>query len=202
MKNQVIYIILLLISNYSFTVNAQDASRDSVWLTYRGQSVIEPFDSISVLDPLFSVWKNDYFSFEFLDHSFDTSDFYVYEARYPFGKDNTYSYEDGSDYYLTGDVYFFTSKTTNKIHGIFATWIVLEKHDSLINTPEYMCELISRASHDALPGLKDFYKCKDHWTYEKVNNRLSQKVVLEAPEPDENIPLDPIYYVSYTAIFD
>lgn len=202
MKSHNVNLITIIFCIHSFFGFTQTRHKDSVWLTFNGQSVIEPFDSIGSLDSIFPVWENDYFIMAPIKDKYDTSKFNIFEANYPFNKGNTYSYEEGSDYYLSGDVYFISSKSTNEIHGIFASWIVIEKYDSLVNTDEYMCELIRRVSTDALPGLKDLYECKDYWTYEKVDGNITQKVVLQAPEPEDDDPLEPIYFVSYSAFFD
>ena len=201
MKSYIFFILTCILIAIPFPGATQEEKKDSIWLTHNNRSVIEPFDSIDYVDSILPIWKNDYSSFDFLEKPFDTSLFYVYETRYPFGKGMYYSFEDGSDYYLRGDVHFFVSKDTKKIHGIYADWTLIEMYDSLVNTSEYMCELISRVSDVPLPGLKSIYKCEDYWTYESDNDGFYQKVVLEAPEPKEGDILEPIYYVSYFAFF-
>ena len=182
-------------------VNAQAGLKDSVWLIYEGKSIVKSFESISKIQSDIPIYVNDFFIVDPIIEKFDTSQFIVYETKFPFGKGNCYEFEEGKDYYLHGEVNFIVSNDDDNVHGIFAFWTVLEKHDSLVNTPEYACALINIVANQALPGIKNMVKCEDYWNYEVDNDFIYQKVVLEAPEPEEDFDLEPIYYVTYEARF-
>lgn len=199
-KNRFFYIFWLSISSSASL--GQVELGDSILLTFNNRSIIQPFENFDRIDSTFRNYKNDYWSYDWLRDWFNPDSLYFYETNFPFGRGMELEYEAGSNYTLLGDVTFIVSKETREINGLYATFQVDTRYDSLVNTPEYVCELITRVAREALINLQNIVECEDSLTFESTRNVIYERVVLEPPVPDDVVDFDPIYYVTYLAKFE
>jgi hypothetical protein len=186
----------------SFGLFSQTEKRDSILLLYNGKSFIKPFETIDRVDSLFNSYKQTWgvpFPIQ-QTHFGDTSKFQYNVFRYPFDSPQYYNFNNGTDYFLIGELILISGKETRKVHAIWGSWNLITKYDSLINTTDYACELIKRVANGPLLSLRDLYRCEDLRSYEFQNNDFFEKIVFEPPVQDD-FPMEMLYYVSYYVEF-